>query len=410
MKQVLRGLISLYPAAWRARYSREFEALLDEVSPTWRTLFDVFGGAFKMQMKIWTPWKIIAAFAVAGVIAATTYWWMAPKRYVSTAVIKAGEDSSELKVNALAEQIMSRSSLTGIILGEGLYEGERAHLPIEDVIERMKTQDIRISLGERGAVMVEVAAPDAGQAQRATRNLAAKFVDAKAGSLLDPASFPATPRSPRRSRIIIMGLLSGSLAGVLFALFNGLKVWKLAAALGIAGLALGAAIAFSLPDRYSSVAVLRYDAPDGTGMQQLIAAVTSDGNLDSIVQRFGLYPNDPEARRKLREHLYFRPVQTVNGKMGVVAVQFEYPDRYLAQKVTYDVVSLLLEEAIGSNPSKVKRVELLDPASLPRNPKFPNRPMFAGTGLFLGMGCAVALGIWRHYKKLLPTVAAQSPS
>jgi len=406
MKRVLKGLISLYPPAWRDRYSREFDALLDDVSPTWRTLFDVFGGAFKMQMKIWTPWKIIAAFAVAGMFATTTYWWMAPKRYVSTAVIKVGEDSSDQKISAMAQTIMSRAGLTEIILEEGLYQSERASLPIEDVIERMKTQDIMIRPGEGGAIMVEVAAPDAGQAQRATRNLAARFVDAKAGSLLDPASFPAAPWSPRRSLIIIWGLLFGSLAGVVFALFNGLKVWMLATALGIAGLALGAAIAFSLPDRYSSVAVLRYDAPDGAGMQQLIAAVTSDRSLDSIVERFGLYPNDPGARRKLREHLYFRLVQKLNWKWGAIAVQFNYHDKFLAQKVVYDVASLLIVENLRA-PSDVKRVELLDPASLPRNPKFPNRPMFAGTGLFLGLGCAIAWGIWRYYKKPLPLVAAQ---
>jgi capsular polysaccharide biosynthesis protein len=406
MKRVLKGLISLYPTAWRDRYSREFDALLDDVSPTWRTLFDVFGGAFKMQIKIWTPWKIIAGFAVAGVIATTTYWWMAPKRYVSTAVIKVGDDSSDEKLNALAQRIMSRDSLFRIINEEGLYEGARARLPSEDVIERMKTQDIMIRIGERGAVMVEVAAPDAGQAQRATRNLAARFVNAKAGSLLDPASFPAAPWSPRRSRIIIVGLVAGVLAGVLFALFNGLKVWKLAAALGIAGLALGAAIAFSLPDRYSSVAVLRYDAPDGSGMQQLIAAVTSDASLDSIVQRFGLYPNDPEARRKLREHLYFRLVQKLNWKSGAIAVQFNYHDKFLAQKVTQDVVSSLIDAAVRTR-TDVKVIELLDPASLAQRPTFPDRPMFASTGLFLGLGCAVAWGVWRYYKRPLPLVAAR---
>jgi hypothetical protein len=137
-----------------------------------------------------------------------------------------------------------------------------------------------------------------------------------------------------------------------------------------------------------------------------VAAVTSDASLDSIVQRFGLYPNDPEARRKLREHLYFRLVQKLNWKSGAIAVQFNYHDKFLAQKVTQDVVSSLIDAAVRTR-TDVKVIELLDPASLAQRPTFPDRPMFASTGLFLGLGCAVAWGVWRYYKRPLPLVAAR---
>ena len=88
MRRALHFLILLYPKQWRNRYKAEFEALLDDVSPTWRTLFDVLGGAVKMQFKIWTPWKMIAAFGLVGVIAALAVTLTIPAQYVSQAVIK----------------------------------------------------------------------------------------------------------------------------------------------------------------------------------------------------------------------------------------------------------------------------------------------------------------------------------
>src|SRR5258708_15424416 len=91
MKKAIRLLISLYPKSWRTRYQNEFDALLDDVSPTWRTFFDVFGGALKMRMNMGNAWKTIAAFGVIGVIAAGAFSLTIPDRYVSTAVIKMGD-------------------------------------------------------------------------------------------------------------------------------------------------------------------------------------------------------------------------------------------------------------------------------------------------------------------------------
>lgn len=89
MRRALQSLIFLYPKAWRDRYKNEFDALLEDVSITWRTFFDVLGGAVKMQMKRGTAWKIVAACGLAGVLAAGVFTLTIPKRYVSTAVIHA---------------------------------------------------------------------------------------------------------------------------------------------------------------------------------------------------------------------------------------------------------------------------------------------------------------------------------
>ena len=250
MKKAIHLLISLYPKSWRTRYQNEFGALLDDVSPTWRTFLDVFGGALKMQLKMWSAWKTVAACGVIGVTTAGAFSLTIPDRYVSTAVIKIG-DAGPAGVQAQAEKIFSRSSLMQLINQEDLYKRERTREPMEDIAAQMK-QDIVIrpvdtADGRAVAFSVSYAGPDPGHTQRVTQHISAAFVDAKTGSLLDSASLPASPSDPRRSRILIMGLIAGMLAGALFALFHGLRVWRLAAALGIVGAILCGAAHSSFP-------------------------------------------------------------------------------------------------------------------------------------------------------------------
>jgi hypothetical protein len=49
MKRWVALAARLYPAAWRARYGQEFEALLEDLEPGWRELADVAGGAVIMH-------------------------------------------------------------------------------------------------------------------------------------------------------------------------------------------------------------------------------------------------------------------------------------------------------------------------------------------------------------------------
>jgi hypothetical protein len=60
MKSIVRILAMLYPASWRARYGAEFEALLDDVSPSSRQALDVFLGAMSMQITTWNFGKVVA--------------------------------------------------------------------------------------------------------------------------------------------------------------------------------------------------------------------------------------------------------------------------------------------------------------------------------------------------------------
>jgi capsular polysaccharide biosynthesis protein len=393
MRRALNALISLYPESWRNRYGGEFNALLDDVPPTWRTFFDVLGGALKMQMKIWSSWKIVPAFAVAGVLAAGVFSLIVPDRYVSTAVITIENGGLE-GVGSIIQRVMSRSSLVPLINEQGLYKGERARAPMEDVIEQMKTRDIRIapvksSTGGPTAISISFAAEDAAKAQRTADGLVHQFMEAsihsqaapgKTFALIDPPSL-AVHVGPRRSRIIVMGVIAGIVAGVLFALFNGLKMWKHAATLGIAGAALLGAASYLEPERYSSNAVLAYRPADQALARQAVNTVTSNANLHAIVVKFGLYPSIPRGEDELRDHLHIQEI----ADSRAILIQFDYPDQRTVQRVTQIVVGQFIKENWN--------FEILDAASFPQRPFFPNRSMAAGAGLVMGLGIATILGI-----------------
>ena len=114
---------------------------------------------------------------------------------------------------------------------------------------------------------------------------------------------------------MIVGLVLGALTGALFALLKGLRIWKLAAALGIAGAVLGAAAALAIPVRYSSTATVAYNGVFATTdhVDQVIATVLTNSSLDEMVRKFKLYPHDPAARDKMRAHLHIQRIGPTAG-------------------------------------------------------------------------------------------------
>jgi capsular polysaccharide biosynthesis protein len=381
----MKRLILLYPKAWRNRYEREFVALLEDVPTSWNTLFDVLGGALKMQMKIWSSWKIVAGFAIAGLLFALGSALMIPNRYVSMAIIKTGDVGPEDLINNI-DRIESRGNLAKLINEEDLYQSERTREPIEDIIQRMKQKDIRVAhvqsrTGEAGVISISFASADAAQAQRTTRRLTSQFIEAKAGTLLDPANLPIHPVSPKRPMILVMGLLAGLGAGLLFVFFTGLKMWKLATLLGISGAILAGAASYLVPDRFSSNAELAYRSADQAQVQQMIGAVTSSDNLHAMVQKFGLYPNASGADRRLSEHLH---IQQIPNRRAIL-IQFDYPDQHVVQNVTQNAVAQFVK--LDWN------LEIVERPNFPQTPVFPNRSTAAASGLALGLAIATAVGI-----------------
>src|SRR3954447_15369961 len=79
----------LYPRAWRHRYGEEFDALVEDMRPSWRQFTDVTRGAMQMQIRMGRSYLIVLGVsAVAGAIVATAMSFRVPTRYVSSAVIQ----------------------------------------------------------------------------------------------------------------------------------------------------------------------------------------------------------------------------------------------------------------------------------------------------------------------------------
>jgi hypothetical protein len=416
MKRALNALILLYPKKWRKRYESEFHALLADVSPGWRTFFDVFAGAMKMQLKTWSAWKTVAACEVVGLLAAVGFAGRVPDRYVSTAVIRLNgnfDGTMQSRLRAETDRILSRSNLTQLIAEEGLYKGDRA--PIEEILARMQRQDIRLDRvmplkdpqGVPVGFSVSFAAPDAGQAQRTTERLATAFVNSNVGFLLEAANLPVHPENPERTRIVLMGLAAGMLTGAAVALFLKLRVWKLAVALGVGGAVLGGVLSLLLPERFMSTAVIfcsRADrgsaAAEAARLDELIAAIESKVSLGASAAEFKLDPAD------VRKHLNIQHGGSIEYGTAVT-VRFESGGRKLAQEVVRSVTGRLMDEFVRPRVNALtlgrETLELLDPASLPDRPMFPNRPMVTGMGVFVGLGCAV---LWGGLSKLFSSKAS----
>lgn len=263
MRQAVRWAARLYPAAWRARYGAEFEALMEDMEPRWRDVWNVAGGALQMQMTMWTGWKLLAALGAAGAIAMAVAAFAVRPVYESSAVVQETPTviSEGLRdavvaegMESLGRKIMTRGALAGIVGTEKLYPGET----VEEGVARMRG-NIRISAPVLGnghpssALVISFRYPDAAKAQRVVTKLVDLMMEGNLAvpeegrlayqmELLDAPRTPNRPIFPNRPLMMAAGLMAGLLLGVLYCARKGWKVvlccGALGAPLGVYGFAL----------------------------------------------------------------------------------------------------------------------------------------------------------------------------
>lgn len=142
---------------------------------------------------IFGPFLLTLVVSVVGV-----YMW--PDSYTSTEVIRvvpqqvpeqmvqaAVNQQMEQRLGSMAQTIMSRSVLTNIINQFGLYPKERTQRPIEDLVEDMKTNHIKINLvtsitgGSEhrgvGAFSISFSYENRYQAQKVVQDLGSRFME-----------------------------------------------------------------------------------------------------------------------------------------------------------------------------------------------------------------------------------------
>ena len=195
----------------------------------------------KMQMTTWSFGRVTLACSVAGILVAAAVSLALPVHYLSRAVltvtpangsIPTGESTRSLQKN-MERNVFNRESLTSILQEHNLYPRERARMPVNDVIDKMK-RNIRVDpipLGSSGnpdtlTFVVQFDYSDRYVAQQVNAELASLFLEGALNSQLnsnrifhvsDPPSLPLGPVAPNRTRLGAVGLFAGLLAGLSLA-------------------------------------------------------------------------------------------------------------------------------------------------------------------------------------------------
>ncbi len=147
--------------------------------------------------KAWILGPLFAALVVSVVVA---FLW--PDTYISVATIRVAppqvpesfvpsntNQDIEGRVNALVQLILDRATLTNIINTHGLYKRKLARMPLDDVIEEMKRNDIQVlpvrqslNAGQREtqqypAFEIRFAYSERFMAQKVATDLVARFLE-----------------------------------------------------------------------------------------------------------------------------------------------------------------------------------------------------------------------------------------
>lgn len=232
MRCVARFFVRLYPASWRERYGEEFEALIEDSPPGWRATFDVVKGAVRMRLQTPAFPKLAAILSLLGLVAGFSASWLSTPMFVSQTELQMRPANIEHLI-AMQRQVLSRTSLSQIIQEPriDLYGSERARLPLEDVIERMRTREIniRIMAHDKNSMRFRISFlyPDPEKARKTVQSLVARFSDANleqgAGANLDVVAAPDLPvqsAAPNRAIFAAVGFGAGFVLAVVIALFR----------------------------------------------------------------------------------------------------------------------------------------------------------------------------------------------
>jgi hypothetical protein len=287
VKGIARFLIRLYPANWRARYGEEFEALLEDSSPGWPATLDLLKGAIKMQLSVPAFPKLALMLSITGLLIGLLVSAVLTPIYVSSAEMqialagsappRGNRDLTEYLLE-LEQEVLSRTSLSNIIQDPRLeiYREERRRKPLDDVIEEMRTQDIRIRIDRppltgQGRLALNIAFfyPDRVKARDTVQALLTRFNEANLNGqraqsaaeqldkfhrlearvallekrlgipsaapepgdqfarymgvnleVIDPPSLPVRPAKPNRWLIMATGFGGGFVAALVIAIFR----------------------------------------------------------------------------------------------------------------------------------------------------------------------------------------------
>jgi hypothetical protein len=200
------------------------------------------------------------------------------------------------------------------------------------------------------------------------------------------------------------------------------KFLKTLLSFAVAGAILAVAISLAWPARYQSQAIIQVTPVADTAKQYMWDATLaltkqalSRDSLTRIIQLRNLYGYE-RARRPMEQvitlmsrNIDVRPIPSADPQLASFSIQFKYPDRFLAQAVTADLMVRFIDDNVRDNAnlefrsnhklhSKV-RLDLLDTASLPLKPVSPNKPRIGALGLVAGLLAGLTWALIRRLRR-----------
>lgn len=450
MNSLAKWMMRLYPARWRRRYGDELDALLSETGADARVVADLLKGGVRMQFSTWSFAKLAVVLGIAGLLLGAAASFLITPMYESRATLEITGPHPNSVIRQMQPEILSRSSLAGIIntyvvrVGGPpqlqLYEHDLKVKPLEDVIETMRN-DIHIGFidqpdaqGKSAAFQISFQYPDPAKARLVTATLVQKFADESfqqrlhdvAGkhnlSVVDEANLSIRPVFPDERVVLLVGCLLGALIPFAWPKLRRktIATWGfpvLVIVLGFVGL-LAANVAFvfcaqgeqnPLNLRYRSTATMLVQNGSPEQMQAIATAATSRTTLSSVIndRRLDLYKEQRKTQpledviENMKRYLAITP----SGQY--FAISFEYPDRFKAQQTVNAVMNRMDEmykSTYGGLPDEPVQtadtvLKVIDEPSMPGLPVSPNRYVVAIKGGLAGLlAAAVIATIRRRWK------------
>jgi uncharacterized protein involved in exopolysaccharide biosynthesis len=193
-----------------------------------------------------------------------------------------------------------------------------------------------------------------------------------------------------------------TLKGALTMQFTSWNLKTIALVFAMIGAVIATAVAFSIPNRYSSEAVMRFSGDADLRNTAMLAL--SRPSLEKMITELGLYKDQRTDKpmetivERMRMDTSIRKIHTAADLKSptAFAVTFTYPNAKLAQAVTLRMV----EKFAGLLPHSgaVTSINVVDPPNLPQQPSYPNRALMVSMGLSGGLliGLLVSLSLgWR---------------
>lgn len=451
MNRIAKWMLRMYPAAWRARYGDEVDALLADTGADARVVADLLKGGVRMQFSTWSFAKLAVVLGIAGVMLGGAASFLITPVYVSHATLELTPATAEYIVRQTEPAILSRTSLAGIVnayqvhVGSvpqlELYEHERKVMPLEDVIEKMRS-DVRFDLidspGEReksAAFRISFQYPDPAKARLVTATLVDKFrnesfqqgLDEAAGNhklyVIDPASLPVRPIFPNEQLVLLVGCLLG--ASIPFAWRRlrrktiatwGFLAWV--AVFGFVGLT-AASFVYALDsfdagwhllhERYRSTATMFPENGSPEQMQAIATDATGRTTLSTVINdpRLDLYKKQRKTQ-PLEDVIHNMQKNLAIAPSGpYFNISFEYSDPIKTQMAVTSVMNrmeAMYRSTYGGLPDAPVQatstvIKVIDEASMPVLPVSPDRYAIAMKGGLGGLlAAAVIATIRRRWK------------